>query len=70
MKGTVNRVVRIQEVNALVLYNLTPGGVCRFKNIQVCYERCPNAETLKFNSATSLAFSALISLGTLASLYI
>lgn len=35
-----NSKTTISSANAIVLYNLTPGGHCRVKNIKVCKERC------------------------------
>lgn len=30
----------INSTNTIILYNLTPGGTCRVKNLKVCPERC------------------------------
>lgn len=69
IQGTFNSVNKIQEVNSLVLYSLTPGGVSRFKDIQVCFERCPGAEDLTFNQAAALA-AAAATLLSISSLYL
>jgi hypothetical protein len=39
-KFFTNSKTTIASANAIVLYNLTPGGRCRVKKMMVCQERC------------------------------
>ncbi len=31
---------RIGSANAIILYGLSPGGISRFRNLQMCVETC------------------------------
>jgi hypothetical protein len=39
-KFFTNSKTKIPNANAIVLYNLTPGGRCRVRNLKVCEDRC------------------------------
>lgn len=44
-KFFTNSKTTINSANAIVLYNLTPAGRCRVKNLMACADRCDS----KFN---------------------
>jgi hypothetical protein len=37
-----NSKTNVPSANAIMLYNLTPGGGCRVKQLRACQERCFN----------------------------
>ena len=53
----------IEDVNALVLYGLTPGSVSKFKDIEVCSKQCSGHELLSEDRADLISvtiFSIII----------
>lgn len=39
---------KVSSANALMLYNLSPGGHCVFEKIKVCSEKCEVGYDVKF----------------------
>ena len=36
---------KVDSVNALSIYGLTPGGISRFRNLRICNDICPGGKS-------------------------